>query len=724
MINFHRHLSFILPLLFGFLDIYSQTQSDFLDNLSDKFTEYCRQFPREEIYVHTDRSEYIAGENMWFKVYLFDRQTSRLSSESSIAYFEILNPENRPVLRKRIRLDNGSGPGQVALPDTISSGDYTIRTYTNWMRNFMPDNCFSKKILIHNALNGKTFSNLIPVTNGTTSLQESSMSSLQKQGLNIDINRNQPAIIEIILTTNRDFRSVNRNICYLFIQTHGIINDKRVVKLQGDTTRIKIPGNQIIPGINHVAIFSYSGRPVHQIYTYTPVKSVKPMVITSEERYKPRDKMGLGIEFIPYESLSPELQADLSISVAPAGQSSFPDIADYMIFGSEFGNIAEEILKKVIDNIPDGDLLKLPGGLKSNWIDWNIILGGKYPAIKYEREYDYHFLYGRLQNRNSQVPDKDQYVFLSIPGKSAVFQYAKTDENGDFCFSLKPDAGIMDLIIQPEEVDRENTIRIETSFSEKYPLIANALEMPAEKITDNISRLAVNYQVMKIYQSEEVPEDSLPSVFISRSKRFYGKPDIELVMDDYIKLPVMYEIFFELMPGVIMKKEKSGYEITIADPVDNRIFPKPPVLFIDGVVVRDPDIIAELDPELVEKIDALRTRYFVGDYMFYGLVNIITRTGDFNDILLPDYAIRLPYRVTEASESFTYNDYSSPEEKQNRIPDFRNTLYWSPSIPQGENGKLSVDFWASDFRSDYEISIQGILPDGTLISSKKIIKIN
>jgi hypothetical protein len=194
-------------------------------------------------------------------------------------------------------------------------------------------------------------------------------------------------------------------------------------------------------------------------------------------------------------------------------------------------------------------------------------------------------------------------------------------------------------------------------------------------------------------------------------------------MDDYIKLPVMQEVFFELMPGVMMRKVRSEYEITMADPVSNRIYDKPPVLFIDGVVVKNPDIIAELDPEKVEKIDAIRSRYFVGDYMFYGLVNIITRAGDFSDVVLPDYAVRLPYRITEPSGTFTFSDYSSPEQRNSRIPDFRNTLYWNPLIPPINGGKTSVEFWAPDSRADYEISIQGILPDGKLISVMKIIKI-
>ncbi len=34
-----------------------------------------------------------------------------------------------------------------------------------------------------------------------------------------------------------------------------------------------------------------------------------------------------------------------------------------------------------------------------------------------------------------------------------------------------------------------------------------------------------------------------PEISIPKQKRFYGKPDNELVMRDYIKLPVMQEVF-------------------------------------------------------------------------------------------------------------------------------------------------------------------------------------
>jgi hypothetical protein len=194
-------------------------------------------------------------------------------------------------------------------------------------------------------------------------------------------------------------------------------------------------------------------------------------------------------------------------------------------------------------------------------------------------------------------------------------------------------------------------------------------------------------------------------------------------MKDYIALPVMQEVFFELLVGVFLKSKKAGYEVAIADPETNRIYDSPPGLFIDGVMVKDASVIAGLDPELVEKIDVIREKYFVGDFMFYGIVNIITKAGDFSNVTLPDYCIRLPYRVIDPVNSFISTDYSSPERKRSRIPDFRNTLYWNPAVKTDNAGKARIEFWTSDFVSDFEVNIQGITGEGKLFSIKKIIKV-
>ncbi len=98
---------------------------------------------RESVFIVTDRGTYIAGENVWFSMYV--RTSGRRNIPSSMAgYAEIMNISGMPVAQCRIRLsDNGTGNGVLALPDSLSSGDYLVRGYTRAMTPYGPEHFFS-----------------------------------------------------------------------------------------------------------------------------------------------------------------------------------------------------------------------------------------------------------------------------------------------------------------------------------------------------------------------------------------------------------------------------------------------------------------------------------------------------------------------------------------------------------------------------------------------------
>lgn len=717
------HIKIVPVILFCFLyqSVFSQGQISFLDSLSEKFVRYCELYPREELYVHTDREEYIAGEKIWFEMYLFDRQSASLSSNSSVAYFEILNSENRPVVQKRIKLKQGTGQGTADLPDTLSSGNYILRAYTNRMKNFMPDNCFAKKINIYNALNSGGFKSM---SNQSIALIKSDVTgnhdSIPATGFLIKVNNLKNDSIEIIISSDSIFRSINKNLCYLFIQTRGVINYKNKIRLPFENTRISIPGAVLIPGINHITMFSSAGKPLAERFIYTPPVHDEHLTIASSDSFGVRDKILLTMLF--ENDTSPKNPANFSVSVVPSTHKACMNITDYMIFGSEFGVLPDDILESGSGKISSERMESFLLNAKSNWIDWNAILSGNYPALMYNYEQEYHYIDGHLFNRSLQTPESGQNLFLSIPGKNAFFQYSMTKPDGSFRFSIPIDEKIKDLIIQPEEVNPDNSLKIKSSFSEKYPITISIPDSVKETPSRYISRNKINYQVNKIYETENAlaPASLIP---YRTSKRFYGKPDIELKMNDYIELPVMQEVFYELLPGVIMKQKKSEYEIQIADPVYNIVYDKRPVLFIDGVVVHEPSVIVGLDPDRVEKIDVIKDRYVIGDYLFCGIVNVITKASDYSDVNLPDYAVRLSYRAVEPVKAFSSPDYSTEKRIQNRIPDFRNTLYWNPSVQRDKDGKYMVEFWSSDLIGDYEINIQGITDEGKTVSLRQIMTI-
>jgi hypothetical protein len=240
---------------------------------------------------------------------------------------------------------------------------------------------------------------------------------------------------------------------------------------------------------------------------------------------------------------------------------------------------------------------------------------------------------------------------------------------------------------------------------------------------DIFSQLSFNYQASRIYGKSFKKAAEEKESIEPKKRRFYGIPEMEVFLDDYIKLPVMQEVFFELLPGIILRSRRSGYDIRIVNPLTGLFYDESPLVMIDGVILNDLNILADFDPELVEKIEVVKTPYLTGDLVLRGIVNVITRAGDFSNVTLPDYAVEFPYRVVEKPPSFNAPDYGDPEILSNRSPDLRNTLYWNPSVKKRVNGEAEIVFCTSDLPGVYSVNFQGITTTGEKIFLTKKITV-
>lgn len=92
------------------------------------------EFPSEEITIKISQQLLFPGEILWFSV--FSTNSLVEIDLSSLAFVELINPTNTSVLRKKIKLSDGSGNGYFQLPDSLSTGVYRVVAYTNWMKNF------------------------------------------------------------------------------------------------------------------------------------------------------------------------------------------------------------------------------------------------------------------------------------------------------------------------------------------------------------------------------------------------------------------------------------------------------------------------------------------------------------------------------------------------------------------------------------------------------------
>src|SRR5690606_23317859 len=78
----------------------------------------------------------------WFKAYVTIGPLNFLSALSKILYVDLIHPTDKIVQSIRLPLILGGTMGDFKLADSLSAGNYRIRAYTNWMRNFDSDAFF------------------------------------------------------------------------------------------------------------------------------------------------------------------------------------------------------------------------------------------------------------------------------------------------------------------------------------------------------------------------------------------------------------------------------------------------------------------------------------------------------------------------------------------------------------------------------------------------------
>ncbi len=142
----------LTTLLFMGMNLFSYGQEDKVISLVNSLNSYSRQNFQEKIFAHTDKSFYVCGEIIWFKLYNTDASFNKPLTISKIAYVELLSSDQKPVLQAKIELKDGTGSGSFLLPFSLNSGTYVLRAYTNWMKNYSPEFFFESRLTVINTL--------------------------------------------------------------------------------------------------------------------------------------------------------------------------------------------------------------------------------------------------------------------------------------------------------------------------------------------------------------------------------------------------------------------------------------------------------------------------------------------------------------------------------------------------------------------------------------------
>lgn len=764
--------------------IFIWTENSFSQNIipviQQQFEAYNNNNYQEKIFLHTDKTVYATGEILWFKAYLTDAVTNQFSPLSKIAYVEIINDENRPLLQAKVDINSGSGSGSFIIPSSIRTGNYLLRAYTNWMKNFDSHFYFEEPISIINpdkkptgkkadsiahfyiqffpeggnmvygfkntvafkitdaygkGLRGKGF--IVDNKNDTSAIFETEHFGMGTFSFNpvrgntyhaiIKINnetiiKDLPEIYEkgwvMHLTQQGDNLSIhvgcniaNENDIFLFVQTKNTIKFARMQTLVNGNTTFIFNQSELDDGISQLTIFNKDKQPVCERLFFKKPTNLLPIKLKNiQSEYAERSKVDININVSDSSKSNLSLSVYLADSLQPLQNIN---LVNYLWLSSDLKGPVESpdfyFENTGIDVEKATDNLMLTQGWRR--FKWESVLKNTKPSFTFLPEYEGHIITGKLIPKIADLPDSGISVSLSVPGKNFKFSNTTSSVSGVIRFNVEKFYGNRELIVQTNKEDSNYNLVIDNPFSEV--MVGNSIS-PIHlhpSLTNEIMLRSIGAQAQNIYQPATAENFVFPVSYDTTA--FFGIPSKEYYLDAYTRFPTMEEVINEYVKEVHLKKRDKNFYYRVFNEPKISYFDDDPLVLIDGVPVSDLNKIVNIDPLKIKKIDIITTKFFQNSRQYDGIVSYATYNGDLDGYQLDPNSLVVEYNGLQLERQFYSPEYKTDQQKTSRVPDYRNVLYWSPSL-LSNSSQQNISFYTSDIPGKYIVVVQGISDSGLI----------
>lgn len=336
----------------------------------------------------------------------------------------------------------------------------------------------------------------------------------------------------------------------------------------------------------------------------------------------------------------------------------------------------------------------------------------------------YHFpeinsviLEGQVISTENKQPLRNILVYLSTPDSISNLQWARSNKEGMFFFQLNDYYNFKNLIINlPDNPSAQIILDNKYSLTEPFKpsrFFSDSL------LKDYIVKSQGIVQVQKDYKSLAVKD--LPDTFLGNNKPPLLYPPVTnaIYPSDFVALPDFVEISREILPYVRTRKKGLGYETKLLNFNQSDFFNQNPMILLDGVPINSINQVISLGTEKINKVEILPFQRYYGGEFFAGILALFSKDMEINNIAWQTPMSIVNYVQLQPRSVFERPSYS----KQDKIPDFRQLLYWNPNLLLTSNEKASIEFLASDNKGEFEICVDGIAPDGRIIKSRATINI-
>lgn len=109
----------------------------------------------EKTILFTDRETYCVDEDILFSAFNVTLPTLRNADWSNILYVELIAPDGEAFARRKFAFSQDGTTGTLKIPTSVLTGNYYLRAYTRWMRDYSPYNYFYKMVRVINPFRGE-----------------------------------------------------------------------------------------------------------------------------------------------------------------------------------------------------------------------------------------------------------------------------------------------------------------------------------------------------------------------------------------------------------------------------------------------------------------------------------------------------------------------------------------------------------------------------------------
>ncbi len=506
-----------------------------------------------------------------------------------------------------------------------------------------------------------------------------------------------------------------------------------------------IPKKNFPAGIATLVLFNNKQEVISERAVYITKPAGDISIIADKEHYLNRDKVKLQI--VTGDSLIHASLAALNVSVTDDNYVNEPEYGYKDVFVNEKDSV---LAKNDLEMLTQPQLFT--GG---NYRDVTINDNGLSNKHSYfDGDSTITDIKGRIVNRKNQ-PVPNRVVTLYNTKQLNLFATDTTNADGAFTFRLLPypDSIVFTLQVsnlKGNKVDEKIIVDIASPFPKFSTPLSLKRALPEDQVEEVHAIKTKHPESFVIgfgngWLKEVIVKTKQKRTTYSKSKRVSNFSYVlsgEMIQSTNVNdasTAILMVPGLHLRGGFLTLGGLSSFGATMGDEplllVDGlRIaggnFPKSPAdtgAFLSFEATSSPvmEALSRISPDIIDFIEVLKGPE-AANYGIYGgngviLVNTHNKSNFATHIENYGSLQYLPKSYHRAP-IFSMPDYDDPDVKSGTFKDFRSTLYWNGHIYTNPNGKAEVEFFTSDAKTTYTVTVTGVTASGEIIY--KQVKLN